>query len=126
MPNPTTTADVEARWRPLTDAETINAGAFLDDAWSLLLSRRPSLEDDLTAGTVSEGNVIRVMSAMVIRVLRNPEGLRAETIDDYSYTRDEALSAGLLYITADELADISPAGSRRFNSIRMVAYGDTS
>lgn len=123
MSNPAQTTDIEARWRPLTDQETTNAEAFLDDAWSLLLAQRPTLEADLTAGTIAEANVIRVVCAMVLRVLKNPDGFSSETIDDYTYRRDDSLSGGLLYVTSDELADITP-GRARNRSIRLVVYGD--
>lgn len=123
MANPATVADLEARWRPLTTLETTNAEALLEDAWALLLSRRPNLEDDLTDETVSEANVVRVVAAMVLRVLRNPDGKLEESIDDYRYRRDSALSAGVLYVTADELAGISPGRAVR-RSVRLVVYGD--
>lgn len=124
MANPATVADIEARWRPLVGQELTNADVFLDDAWALLLGRRPTLDDDLIAGTVSETNVIRVLCAMVIRVLRNPEGYLEESVDDYRYRRDAVLSTGLLHVTADELADISP-GRRTRQSVRLVSYGDS-
>lgn len=123
MANPATVADIEARWRSLSTQQTTNAEALLDDAWAMLLSRRPTLEADITAGTVSEANVIRVICAMVLRVLRNPEGKLEETIDDYSYRRDSATSTGGLYITPDELADLTP-GRASHRSVRLVAYGD--
>jgi len=123
MANPATTADIEARWRPLAALETTNADALLDDAWALLLARRSTLEADITAGTVSEANVVRVVVAMVLRVLRNPDGKLEEKIDDYSYRRDSATSTGGLYLTDDELADITP-GRRRRSSVRLVVYGD--
>lgn len=124
MANPATTVDVEARWRSLTVAEQVNAEAFLEDAWALLTARRPTLEADLVAGTVTEGNAIRVVVSMVLRVMRNPDGFRSEQIDDYSYTRDEMVAAGRLHVTADELADLTPGGYRRAKSVRLVAHGE--
>jgi hypothetical protein len=123
MANPATVADIEARWRPLTAQETTNADALLDDAWALLLTRRPSLEADITAGTVTATNVIRVEVAMILRVLRNPDGKVSERIDDYSYTRDPAVATGGLYVSDDELGDLVPSRTRR-NSVRFVVYGD--
>ena len=125
MPNPATPTDVENRWRSLTVDETAVAYTLLDDAWAILVARRPTLEADITAGTVSEANVVRILANMVLRVMKNPEGKRSEQIDDYSYTRDTALSAGELYVTADELADLTPDGYRRSKSVRLVAYGDS-
>ena len=125
MVNPVQTSDIEARWRPLSAQETINAQAFLNDAWSLLLTRRPSLEDDLTAGTVTFGNVERVVCAMVLRVLKNPDGYVTEGVDDWSGTRSPDMASGALFVTPDELADITPAATRASRrSVRLVAYGD--
>ena len=124
MANPATIADVEARWRSLSAEENLNALAFLEDAWALLLSRRPTLEADITAGTVSRANAVRVVAAMVIRVLRNPDGKLEESIDDYRYRRDQVVSSGLLHVTAEELADITPVGYRRAKSVRLIAHGE--
>jgi hypothetical protein len=123
MANAATVADIEARWRPLTAQETTNADALLDDAWALLLTRRPSLEADITAGTVTAANVVRVEVAMILRVMRNPDGKVSERIDDYSYTRDAAVATGGLYVSDDELGDLTPGRTRR-NSVRLVVYGD--
>lgn len=123
MPNPVTIADLESRWRTLSDQEAVNADAFLGDAWELLLGRRPTLEADLTAGTVREANVIRVVAAMVLRVLRNPEGYISESIDDWTGRRSDLVSSGALHVTAGELADVTP-GRRGRRSLRLVAYGD--
>lgn len=124
MPNPATTSDIVDRFRALTAAETGNAQAYLEDAWALVTGRLPSLEASMTAGTVSVANVVRVISAMVIRVLRNPDGKSEESIDDYRYRRDALVSSGVLAVTDEELADLTPAATRSRNSVRLVAYGE--
>jgi hypothetical protein len=123
MPNPTTTGDLVARWRPLSAQETTNADAYLIDAWELLLGRRPNLEADMTAGTVRTGNVKRVVADMVLRILKNPDGKASEGIDDYRYTRDELVSSGKLHVTPDELADVTPG--RKRPSVRLVVHGES-
>lgn len=124
MPNPVSTSDLANRWRPLTAQETVNANAFLGDAWSLLLTRRPTLETDMAAGTVTTASVIRVISAMVLRVLRNPDGKKSEGLDDYTFTRDDRMASGLLHVTPEELADVTP-GRRGPRSVRLVIYGES-
>ncbi len=123
MPNPATISDIEARWRPLVDLEPINATAFLDDAWAELLSRRPTLEADMTATTVTTANVVRVVCAMVLRILKNPDGWDQESIDDWSGRRNALVADGVLRVTAEELASVSPGRSTR-RSVRLVVYGD--
>lgn len=44
MPNPVAVADLVARWRPLSTAETALGQLLLDDAWALLLYKIPDLE----------------------------------------------------------------------------------
>lgn len=113
MTNPATTADLEARWRPLSTQETTNGTTFLEDAWRMLRKRIPTLEADIAADETGDlaAEVVRVEATAVLRVMKNPEGKRQESIDDYAWTRDQAVSAGLLYFTDDELADLIVDGS---------------
>lgn len=108
MANPATTADLVARWRPLSTQETTNGTTFLADAWRMLRKRIPTLEADITADTSGDlaAEVVRVEATAVLRVMKNPDGKRQESIDDYSWMRDQAVSAGLLYFTDDELNDL--------------------
>src|SRR5690242_19454400 len=103
MANPATTADLEARWRPLSDQETTNGQTFLDDAWRMLRRRFSDLETEVEADEDLAAEVVRVMATAVLRVMKNPDGKRQESIDDYSWTKDQSVSAGLLYFSVDEL-----------------------
>lgn len=105
--NPAIISDLEARFRPLTEPEKANAQAWLDDAWEELQARLPGLSSRLTDGLISEGLVRRVVAAMVVRVLRNPDAIRQWGVDDATFTRDTLVSSGLLYVSADELALLS-------------------
>jgi hypothetical protein len=113
MANPAFTADVEARWRTLSDQETLNAEVFLEDAW-VMLKRRMALlevadfEDSLDDDADLKADVVRILATAVLRVLKNPDGKRQESIDDYTWTLDQAVSAGLLYFTDDELDSLVP------------------
>jgi hypothetical protein len=111
MPNPVVVPDLEARFRPLTDDEGAIAQALLDDAWAILLTQKPNLDAQLTAGDIAPEIVTFVVSAMVLRVLRNPNGVRQWSVGDYSETRDNTISGGSLYLTPDELGLLSPAGT---------------
>lgn len=107
MPNPTVVADLEEQIGPLDDQRTTMATSLLVDAWEELLARIPDLEQRMADGRVREGTVRRVVRAMVLRVLRNPEAIRQWTIDDAAFTRDQLVSAGLLYASPDELSLLS-------------------
>lgn len=128
MANPVTVADLEARWRPLTFDEQIVAQSLLDDAWAVLAARLTTLDARVTTGAVAAGAVVAVVSAMALRVLRNPEGLVQynRSIDDYTEggRRADAVADGFLYATSAELALLRPVmtGSRR--SVPLSAHGD--
>jgi hypothetical protein len=125
MANPATLSDVEDRFhRALSDRELVNVKFWLQDAWWMLTTRLPSLEADITAETVPEENARRVVVAMVHRLLKNPDGLTRESIDDYSYSRSANAASGALTVDDYELAQLTPGGRARVNSRRLVAYGE--
>ncbi len=108
--NPVTVTDLEARWRPLSADEQTVAQAVLEDAWVLLLSRAPAVEARQADGSLAVGAVIAVVSAMALRVLRNPDGYVSQTVGAFSYQRSDSASGGL-FVSADELALLSPTGT---------------
>ena len=108
MTNPATTADLASRWRTLSTQETTNGTTFLADAWGMLKRRIPTIEASIATDAALSAEVVRVLATAVLRVMKNPDGKRQESIDDYSWTRDQALSAGLLYFTDEELDDLFP------------------
>lgn len=119
MPNPATTADIEARWRSLTDAETIVAQTRLDDAWRKLKRDIPDLESRMADDEDLTADVVRVLADAVIRVLQSNahDGQRkgSVSVDDGSvagWELDQSVRAGL-YFTDDEYADLSATGRRK-------------
>jgi hypothetical protein len=122
MPNPAIVQDVEARFRPLTTAEQDIAQALLDDAWAVLLATVPTIESRLDSGALSPDLARFVIVAMALRVLRNPNGIRQWSVDDYSETRDSALSTGSLYVSDDEAALLSGTAARRRGAFSVAPY----
>jgi hypothetical protein len=119
------TSDVEARWRPLTDQEKQVASAIIQDAQDIL-------ETAAEAAGVAPPNsteerrtrsYIRVVASMAIRVLQNPDGILSETIDDYTYRRDSAVSSGALYVSDAEIDSLRPhTGRRRRGAFSIRPY----
>lgn len=105
MPGPATLSDLTARsFRPLTPQEQSVATVLLEDAWDLIVSSVADASDKVAADAAYSGLVVQVQCAMVLRVVKNPDGLLSEQIDDYEYRRDSALSTGALYLSGDERA----------------------
>lgn len=78
----------------------------------MLVIQRPYLAIATDRDPLIAAVVVQVLCAMVMRVINNPEGKYQESGDDYSYSRDSAVSTGALYVSADELA-LLPSGERK-------------
>jgi hypothetical protein len=82
---PVTYADVEARWRPLSDAERAVATVLIGDLCSDLDLLRPSLagvygeavDPDLS---ILRDAIVRTIAKAVKRAMRNPDTLRSTNI----------------------------------------------
>jgi len=107
-------SDVAAGWRPLSDSEELTAAGLIAEAITLLTVTVPGFDFK------DEGIARLVVSRMVRRVMKNPDGyrIRNESIDDYTEggTVDSALSTGELYASTDELGwlGVRAAGPRAF------------
>lgn len=100
--------DVTDQYGPLTPAQEGLISALLRAASKLVRARFPRVDAHLTAGLLDPDVVALAITNMVLRVLRNPGGLRAETIGPFSRTYDTGDAAGLLTITAQEQAMLTP------------------
>lgn len=118
MPNPASTDDVAARWRPLAAAEDEIAETRLEDAWRKLKRDVSDLEERMVGNADLTADVVRVLSDAVIRVLQGlaRNGLRKGTVavDDGSmgWELDASVQTSL-YFTDAELGDLSASGVRR-------------
>lgn len=86
--------------------------ALIEKAEVRLNARIPTLAGRFEADEVSVRLVGGVVEDMVLRVVKNPQALRSFGIDDFQATIDNAVSSGLLYVSADELAMLSPGSGR--------------
>lgn len=106
---------ISDRWRPLSLAEMMVGQTIIQDAQDIL---EEALESVGVTGP-PPGNerwirsFTRVVGTMARRVMQNPEGLLSETIDDYTYRRDAAVSAGHLYVSDAERDSLIPTRRRR-------------
>jgi hypothetical protein len=100
--------EIEARWRPLTTAESAIASQLLVDAELLVNTRFPTLAAALD-DTVDWTLYAAVIVAMVVRVIRNPDGFTSETVGDWSGARDAEAARAQLYLAEDEATLLSEA-----------------
>ena len=117
----TTSSEVIAAWiGGDAPSDSVLVDVWVGKAERLLRAKAPGLAARVDADPVVEpdllGNVKDVVSAMVQRVFRNPEGVRTrqESTGPFggsvTYGGDQP---GALWVTDAELSLISPAGSNR-------------
>lgn len=110
------TDDIEARWRPLTDAEHVIAETLLADASDMVRDRWSDVDARVLAGTLRASSLTRVVVAMVKRALLNGnDGVESsgQTAGPFGQTVKFANPAGNLYLTADELRLLDGFGKGR-------------
>lgn len=103
-----TVGDIQARWRPLDASEATVAETLIGDAETFLDNFRPTLAPLVPAG-VPQRIVTMLVANMVVRVLRNPDALTGQAVEDISQNFAGPAYDGRLYLTADELAMLDAA-----------------
>jgi len=103
-----TVDDIASTWRPLTEQEREAAGGLLPLGSAVIRHRFPSIDSRIDAGHLDPNLVKLVLVQMVIRVLRNPEGLRVMSLGAYSETRESSPDHLGLHLTDDEVAVLAP------------------
>lgn len=118
--SPATTTDLVNRsLRPLTDVEIAWAATTLEDAFAQIAREVSTVHERLDATPPDEAFrrlVVQVQCAMVLRVLRNPDGVLEQTIDDYRRRLDAAVSSGSLYLSDAERRLLSASAGSTLSS----------
>jgi len=99
--------DVGRQFGPMTPAQEGLAGHLVRAASSLLRQRVPGIDEDVRAGRVDADVAALTVTNMVLRVMRNPNGLRSETTGPFSRTYDTSAAAGQLVVTDYDLAAVT-------------------
>jgi hypothetical protein len=110
--------DVEAQYGSMTAAERSLAGWLLRAASNIIRSRRPEVDHLISTHRLSGDMVALAVTNMVLRVMRNPQGLRSETVGPFSRSYDTSVAAGLLVLSADEEALLTPTGTGLAPTVR--------
>lgn len=99
----------------LTAAQEGLAKALIRAASALLRHRAKQvgldIDADIAAGRLDPSVAALTVTNMVLRVLRNPQGLRSETTGPFSRTYDTTAAAGLLVVTEYDLAAVTTTPS---------------
>lgn len=100
--------DLAVYWRPLTDAERTTADRLLRVASAVMRGQVPSLDDRIAAGTLDPDLPRYVATAMVRRLLTNPENVRQQSAGPLQITYANAAVNGL-DMSDDEFAMLLPS-----------------
>jgi hypothetical protein len=100
--------DVASQFGDLTPAQEGITSWLLRAASKMVRARFPLVDAHLAAGKLDPDVVALAVANMVLRVLRNPGGLRSETVGPFSRTYDTTVAAGLLAISTQEIAMFTP------------------
>jgi hypothetical protein len=100
--------DVVSQFGELTAAQEGITSFLLRAASSMVRHSFPYVDAHVATGRLSADLVALAVSNMVLRVLRNPNGLRGETVGPFSRTYDTTVAAGLLAISATEEGLLTP------------------
>ena len=106
-------ADVAALLaRELDDAETAMLYRRLDQVERMILRRIPDLAAKVAAGDLDADDVVDIEAEAVLRVIRNPDGIRSENDGQYGYQLSQEAADNRLRLTAEEWAVLGIKPSR--------------
>lgn len=115
--------DVAEQFGAMSGAQEQLTAVLVRAASQIIRSRRPDIDTQIAAGIVSGDLVALAVTNMVLRVLRNPAGLRSETVGPFSRAYDTTYAAGLLVLTPDDEKLINPVaqpGATKTGPVRMI------
>lgn len=106
--------DVEARWRPLSDAEDAVADRLAMDASDMIRERWPDVDDRITAGSLTADGLTRIVAQMVKRAMIVGDALglesRAQTAGPFSVSDKFSNPTGNLYLTNADILYLDGVG----------------
>lgn len=114
--------DVAARFQ---DGESLGDETYvqnlIDDVVDdITVKWGPRIKARLDAEIITERTLKRVVSAVVLRVLRNPDGIYRESLGNYEYQMSQKVAAGYVTYLQEEIDTLigvtpSPFGSSNMN-----------
>lgn len=114
---PFATADtIATMWRSLSAEETERADTLCRYASAIIRTRVPGIDERISTGKLAGSVAGYVCASMVLRVMRNPSGVAAESVGPWSVTYGSVgtQATGALYLSEEDLALLrgAPVGAR--------------
>lgn len=118
------------RWVTAQDVRDAAYGLYISDdelaqleklvlrAERLIVSRVPNLEQRIADGRLSVDTVRGVVERMVLRVVRNPDGVQSDSTGGVSTAFWRNSASGVIELLQEDLADLMPP-TRRYGSMRV-------
>lgn len=105
-----TLSDIQQRW-PVPPEQAGLVEGLIDEAEHRLARAAGDLAARITAGKCTADDVRYAARDMVVRVLRNPTGLRSQTVGPFSQTFDSGMASARMQVTKEERVLLGlPAG----------------
>lgn len=118
-----TSATIELMWRGLSAEESARADVLCRFASQIIRTRVPGVDARIASGALDADVTAFVCASMVLRVMRNPSGVAAETVGPWSVTYGSTgtQATGALYLTPDDIALLTGlANGGRSGYVRAV------
>ncbi len=102
------TGHVAEQYGPLAGDQEALVKSLLRAASAMIRARIPAVDTMIADGRLNPELVALAATHMVLRVLRNPSGLRSEAIGPFSRAYDTKYAAGQLVLGEEELGLLTP------------------
>lgn len=115
-----TISDVEELNGPLDTSQSGLVAALIRHASRMIRARYPDLDARIVAGDLDLADAALAVTQMILRVLRNPHGIRSESVGPFTRTFDTTSAAGLLSITDAETALLAGLADEPVPVVRTI------
>ncbi|WGH92096.1 Gp19/Gp15/Gp42 family protein [Auritidibacter ignavus] len=96
----------------ITDEELPAVEMLIQRAEAKLIARVPRLVQRVESGVLPESTVQTVVEDMVLRAVRNPEGVASESVGGVSTSYRRSAASGVVEVLKEDLVDLMPEPSK--------------
>lgn len=110
--------------RTLDEPEGKLVAVLAADALRLIKAKIPSFAERVASGLLDPESVKMVIANAIVRVLKNPDGYRSESMGGMSYTIDTRAAAGFLTILGEEWSFLGVGQATGFIAPETDGYAE--